>query len=109
MLGNERILGNSIYNRTISTAHMSRKKSSIIYHTSLQIFQLTDFSTVKPFWGTFWKLLQSRLHYSSAYDPQMDGQTEVVNRPFGNLLWSLVRGHPKRWEFAIPQAEQQHL
>ena len=40
--------------------------------------------------------MQSHLHYSSAHDPQLDDQTELVNRPFGNLLQSLVGEHPKR-------------
>jgi hypothetical protein len=46
-----------------------------------------------------------RLSFSSAYHPQTDGQTEVVNKSLGNLLRSLVTEHHSQWDQILPQAE----
>ena len=45
------------------------------------------------FWRYMWKLANTKLDFSSAYHPQMDGQTKVVNYSLGNLLQSLVEDH----------------
>lgn len=45
---------------------------------------------------------------SSAYHPQTDGQTEVVNRYLGSLLRCLVGYDVKTWDSRLPQAEFAH-
>jgi hypothetical protein len=47
----------------------------------------------------------TNLMFSSAYHPQTDGQTEVVNRSLGDLLRSLVTEHHSSWDNVLPQAE----
>ena len=54
-----------------------------------------DTRFVGHFWRTLWKKLGTSLSFSSAYHPQTDEQTEVVNRSLGNLLRSLAGEHPK--------------
>jgi hypothetical protein len=50
-----------------------------------------DTKVVGYSWITLWKKLGTYLSFSSAYYPQIDGQTEVVNKSLGNLL-SQIRG-----------------
>jgi len=57
------------------------------------------------FWRTLWKKLNTRLQFSSAYHPQTDGQTEVVNRSLGNLLRSLTGENSRTWDRVLAQAE----
>ena len=57
------------------------------------------------FWRTLWNKLGTKLSLSSAYHPQTDGQTEVVNKNLGNLLRSLVGEHPKQSDQVLALAE----
>lgn len=45
---------------------------------------------------------------SSAYHPQTDGQTEVVNRSLGNMLRCLVGDNLRSWDSILCQAEFAH-
>ena len=54
-----------------------------------------DVHFLSHFWHCLWRLANTTLNFSSAYHPQTNGQTEVVNRSLGNLLRSLVSDHLK--------------
>ena len=47
----------------------------------------------------------TKLKFNSTFHPQIDGQTEVVNRSLGNLLRCLARNKPSNWEMLLTQAE----
>ena len=57
------------------------------------------------FWKTLWHKIGTTLKFSTAYHPQTDGQTEVVNRSVGNLLRCLVGEHPGSWDVGLPTAK----
>ncbi|CAM8905489.1 unnamed protein product [Rhodiola kirilowii] len=67
-----------------------------------------DTHFVSHFWRSLWRMVNTQLSFSSAYHPQTDGQTEVVNHSLGNLLRCLVGDHPKAWDQRLPQAEFAH-
>jgi hypothetical protein len=64
-----------------------------------------DSKFVGYFWQTLWRKLGTILQFSSAYHPQTDGQTEVVNRSLGNLLRSFVGKNIRQWDLLLAQAE----
>ena len=64
-----------------------------------------DVKFVSYFWKTLWKLFGTTLKFSSAFHPQTDGQTEVVNRSLGNLLRSLVGIKQGVWDLILSTAE----
>ncbi|KAI0511898.1 hypothetical protein KFK09_012532 [Dendrobium nobile] len=64
-----------------------------------------DVKFVSHFWRELWKRLKTDIKLSSAYHPQTDGQTEVVNRTLGNMLRCLVQEQPKIWDDVLSQAE----
>ena len=57
------------------------------------------------FWKTLWHLVGTKLKFSTAFHPQTDGQTEVVNRSLGNLLRCLVGETNRNWDSILPTAQ----
>lgn len=60
---------------------------------------------VSTFWKELWRLNQTQLKRSSAYHPQTDGQTEVVNRCIEQYLRCFVHHRPNQWSYLLPWAE----
>lgn len=49
--------------------------------------------------------MDTQLSFNSAYHPQTDGQTEVVNRSLGNLLRNLIEENSRMWDRVLAQVE----
>jgi hypothetical protein len=64
-----------------------------------------DVKFVSYFWKTLWALLGTKFKFSSAYHPQTDGQTKVVNRSLEDLLRCLVGEHIASWDLCLCIAE----
>jgi hypothetical protein len=52
---------------------------------------------LSTFWKTIWELLGCHLKFSTAFHPQMDGQTEVINRVLVHALQTHF-GCNKQWD-----------
>ena len=57
------------------------------------------------FWREIFRIQGSALHRSSAYHPQSDGQTEVVNKTLESYLRCFIQGKPKSWADWLHWAE----
>ena len=60
---------------------------------------------ISHFWREFFKMSGAKLHMSSAYHPQTDGQSEVVNRCIEQYLRCFVSQQPRKWSSFLPWAE----
>lgn len=67
-----------------------------------------DTRFLSHFWKSLWSMANTRLNFGSAYHPQTDGQTDVVNRSLENLLRCLVGTNLKSWDMKLSQAEFAH-
>jgi len=52
-----------------------------------------------------WGKLGTKLMFSTAFHPQIDGQTEVVYRNLSQVLRCLIYGNPWVWEDLLPHIE----
>ncbi|GJV75382.1 retrotransposon-related protein [Tanacetum coccineum] len=57
------------------------------------------------FWHSLFKMLKVGLKFSTAYHPQTDGQTEVVNKCLEGYLRCMTGENPKEWVQWLPLAE----
>ncbi|GKA40938.1 retrotransposable element Tf2 [Tanacetum coccineum] len=57
------------------------------------------------FWQSLFKILKVELKMSTAYHPQTDGQTEVVNKCLECYLRCMTGERPKEWVQWLPLAE----
>jgi hypothetical protein len=60
---------------------------------------------VARFWEQLHASLETHLIHSSAYHPQMDGQTERVNQILKDMLRACVLEHQGSWNQNIPWVE----
>ncbi|KAJ6865748.1 hypothetical protein NC652_037308 [Populus alba x Populus x berolinensis] len=59
---------------------------------------------ISLFWKELFKLQGIELKFSSAYHPQTDGQTEIVNKCVEQYLRCFSRDKPKEWSRWLPLA-----
>nr|KYP64474.1 Transposon Ty3-G Gag-Pol polyprotein [Cajanus cajan] len=57
------------------------------------------------FWRELFRLSGTKLHMSTAYHPQTDGQTKVANKILQQYLRSFVHHRPSLWGKLLPWAE----
>jgi hypothetical protein len=64
-----------------------------------------DVKFLSYFWNVLWGKLGTKLLFSTTCHPQMDGQTEVVNKTLSTLLRTIIQKNLKNWEDCLPFIE----
>jgi len=71
----------------------------------LRLLSNRDAKFLSHFWKTLWAKLGTKLFFSTTCHPQIDGQTEVVNRSLSILLRALLKGNHNSWDEYLPHVE----
>jgi hypothetical protein len=64
-----------------------------------------DAKFLSHFWKTLWFKLGTKLLFSTTCHPQMDGQTDVVNRILSTMLQTILKTNLKLWDECLPHIE----
>jgi hypothetical protein len=64
-----------------------------------------DTKFTSNFWKSMFVGFETKLLFSTAYHPQIDGQTERLNQVLEDMLRIHVMHQPKKWEYYLPMVE----
>jgi hypothetical protein len=67
-----------------------------------------DTRFLEDFWTSLWRMMDTKLKRSTAFHPQMDRQTEVVNQTMVFFLQGYCSKHPKLWDEQIPYVQHSY-
>jgi hypothetical protein len=67
-----------------------------------------DSRFLSTFWSSLWSMLDTKLTKSTAFHPQTDGQTEVVNRMIVHILRMYNSKHPRTWDESLPYVQHSY-
>jgi transposase InsO family protein len=57
------------------------------------------------FWKSFHENMDTKLNFSSAYQPQTDGQTKRTNQVLEDMLRACALQHGSSWDKSLPHNE----
>ena len=95
-------------NKTKNVSHVAKlffREVVKLHGLPSTIISYRDVKFVSYFWKTFWKLFGTTLKFSYAFHSQTYGQTEVVNRSFGDMLRCFVGVKQGVWDLILSTVE----
>jgi len=80
------------------TAHLFFQNVWVHFVFPTSIISDRDSLLVRNVWSSLWGFMDTKLKKSTAFHPQIDGQTEVVNRIVIHLLHEYCNKHSNLWD-----------
>jgi transposase InsO family protein len=87
----------------LAKLHMSR--IVCVHGVPKKIMSDRGMQFTSRFWERLYETLDTKLHFSSAYHPHSDGQTEMVNQILEDVLRACALQYGRRWNKSLPYAE----
>ena len=91
--------------KAIDIANIFMKDIFILHGMPREIVFDRNTRFTSRFWKSLMVGLETKLLFSITYDPQTDGQTEIVKRILEDLLRMHEMHRPKKWEDYLPLVE----
>jgi hypothetical protein len=60
------------------------------------------------FWSSLWSMMDTKITKSTAFHPQTNGQTKVVNRMIVYILRMYNSKHPRTWDEILPYVQHSY-
>lgn len=87
-----------------ATADLFYNKIVCEHQVPLSIVSDRDSKFTSEYWQNFWSALETKLHLSTAYHPQTDGQTERLNRVLEEMLRAYCWRDVSNWDQHLAEA-----
>lgn len=94
--------------KTDDASHVTKlyfKEIILLHGVSKTIVSNCDSNFLSYFWKTLWRMLNTRLPFSTTCHPQINGQMEVTNRTLTVLLHGMVSKSLKDWDLKLTHVE----
>ena len=93
---------------TEETAKLFFKHVWVHFGLPKTIISNRDTRFLSKFWSSLWAMRDTKLTKSTAFHPQIDGQTEVVNQMIIQILRMYHSNHPCTWDESLPYVQHRY-
>jgi transposase InsO family protein len=91
--------------KAIDITHVFMREIFRLHGMPKEIVSDRDTKFTSNFWKSLMGDLETKLLFSIAYHPQIDGQMERVNQILEDMLRMHIMHQPKKWEDYLPLVE----
>jgi hypothetical protein len=91
-----------------ATAKLFFEKVWVHFGIPKTIISDQDSQFLNTLWSSLWSLLDTKLTKSTAFHPQTNGQTEVINQMIMHILHMYNSKHPRTWDESLPYVQHNY-